>query len=97
MHVSSQWQKDIRIICCKYLTIYTAAELVFLVNFFEASWDQARLAGDTFGKPLGDWTLHINFKILGPYSVPHVVQLLQCTQNVRLTSSFTTIEMGQPL
>ena len=82
MRVSSQWRKDVRIICCEYLTIYTAAELVFLVNLFEASRDQARLEGNASGKPLGDWTLRIDFKILGPYSVPHVVRLLQCTPNL---------------
>lgn len=82
MRVSSRWRKDVRIICCEYLTIYTAAELIFLANLFDASRDQASVEGESFGKPLGDWTLRIDFKILGPYSVPHVVRLLQCTPNL---------------
>ncbi|KAF8171498.1 hypothetical protein BJ912DRAFT_1066157 [Pholiota molesta] len=71
------WRDHVTEICAEYLTIYTAQELKFLVKLFESS----EIANPT-GKRLGDWTVRIDFKILGPYSVSHVVRLLQCTPNL---------------
>lgn len=77
MLVSSQWRADVREISCGYLTIYSANELEFLVKLFEDS-----KANHRSGKRLGEWTLRIDFKILGPYNVPHVIRLLKCTPNI---------------
>jgi hypothetical protein len=70
--VCSSWRAAVAEISAEYLVIHSGKELKGLVKKFEA---QKTLPG----KPLGEWTLRIDFKILGPYKTSHVLRLLQCT------------------
>ncbi|KAF8965061.1 hypothetical protein BDZ97DRAFT_1918503 [Flammula alnicola] len=76
--VSSGWRSTVTEMCAEYLAIYSARELKYLVKLLEAS--EAHKSPS--GKRLGEWTTRIDFKILGAYSVPHVIRLLKCTPNL---------------
>ncbi|KAG5650578.1 hypothetical protein H0H81_011751 [Sphagnurus paluster] len=73
--VCSSWHAVVTEVSVEYLVIYSGKQLKGLVKKFESNKDNAR-------KRLGEWTLQIDFKILGKYSVAHIVQLLQCTPNL---------------
>ena len=75
--VCSSWRSVVTEISAEYLIIYSAKELKALVKLFEAQDRQT-----TNGKRLGEWTSRIDFRILGPYSVSHVIRLLRCTPNL---------------
>jgi len=72
--VCSTWRAAVAEISAEYLIIRSGKELKGLTKKFEAQLQKALP-----GKPLGEWTLWIDFKILGPYKTSHVLRLLQCT------------------
>ena len=74
--VCSSWRSVVSEISAEYLIIYSAKELKALVKQFETQGHR------TSRKRLGEWTTRIDFRILGPYSVPHVIRLLRCTPNL---------------
>jgi len=86
--VCSSWRSVVAEISAEYLIIYSAKELKALVKQFEAQEHNK-----TTGKRLGEWTSRIDFRILGPYSVPHVIRLLRCTPNILIYD----IRNGPPL
>ena len=71
------WRSVVTEISAEYLVIYSAKELKALVKQFEAQHSRK-----INGKRLGEWTSRIDFRILGPYSVQHVIRLLRCTPNL---------------
>lgn len=73
--VCSAWRAMVIEIVAEYIVIYSGKELTAILKQFEAS----KTSG---GKGLGDWTRRIDLKILGSYSVQHVVRLLRCTPNL---------------
>ena len=75
--VCSSWRSVVVEISAEYLIIYSAKELKHLVKQFETNKNNKII-----GKRLGEWTSRIDFRILGPYSVPHVIRLLRCTPNL---------------
>ena len=75
-------------ISAEYLIIYSEKELEALVKLFG---QQDRHT--TNRKRLGKWTTRIDFRILGPYSVPHVIRLLGFTPNLLIYD----IRNGPPL
>ena len=75
--VCSSWCSVVTEISAEYLIVYSAKELKGLVKLFEA---QNRRK--TIGKRLGERTSRIDFRILGPYSVPLIIRLLRCTPNL---------------
>ena len=75
--VCSSWRSVVAEISAEYLIVYSAKELKALVKLFETQ-DRHK----THEKRLGEWTSRIDFRILGPYSVPLVLRLLRCTPNV---------------
>ena len=75
--VCSSWRSVVTEISAEYLIVYSGNELKALVKQLEA---QHR--NKTPGKRLGEWTSRIDLRILGTYSVPHVVRLLRCTPNL---------------
>lgn len=86
--VCSSWRSVVTEISAEYLIIYSAKELKALVKQFEAQHNKKNI-----GKRLGEWTSRIDLRILGPYSVPHIVRLLQCTPNILIFD----IRNGPPL
>jgi hypothetical protein len=75
--VCSSWRSVVAEISAEHLVIYSGKELKALVKLFEAQ-DRRK----TDGKRFGERTSRIDFRILGPYSVPHVIRLLRCTPNL---------------
>ncbi|KDR80264.1 hypothetical protein GALMADRAFT_242598 [Galerina marginata CBS 339.88] len=73
--VCSGWRTVVTEISAEYLVIYSGKQLKGLVKKFESNKNPT-------GKRLGEWTLRIDFKILGQYSATHVVRLLRCTPNL---------------
>jgi hypothetical protein len=86
--VCSSWRSVVTEISAEYLIIYSEKELEALVKLFGP---QDRHT--TNGKRLGEWTTRIDFRILGPYSVPHVIRLLGFTPNLLIYD----IRNGPPL
>jgi hypothetical protein len=80
--VCSSWRSVVAEISAEYLIIYSAKELKALVKLFE-SQDRHK----TNGKHLGEWTARIDFRILGPYSVSHVIRPALCRSLTRSSPS----------
>ena len=75
--VCSSWRSVVTEISAEYLVIYSAKELKALVKLFETQHRRK-----TIEKHLGEWTSRIDLRILGSYSVSHIIRLLRCTPNI---------------
>ncbi|KAF8905263.1 hypothetical protein CPB84DRAFT_1772076 [Gymnopilus junonius] len=87
--VNSSWRAIVQEISAEYLVIYSGDQLKALVKKFEAAKQvasrQAKRAHSTSHRQkwIGERTLRIDFKILGFYSIEHIVRLLQCVPNLQ--------------